>query len=98
MPDRYRKKPIEIEARRLTPETIDSIKRWIGASARIHTDGVPLGAPIKLAINTLEGIMLADFGDFIVRGVQGEFYPVRDDIFAATYEPVEATGRTDDHA
>ncbi|MFJ9740834.1 hypothetical protein [Streptomyces sp. NPDC101166] len=83
---KFRKKPVEIEARQLTPETVDSIKRWIGASARIHTDGVPLGAPVKLAIDTLEGVMLADFGDFIIRGVQGEFYPCKPDIFAATYE------------
>ncbi len=85
---RYRKKPVEIEARQLTPETLYSIKRWIGA-ARIHTDGVPLGAPVKLAIETLEGVMLADFGDFIIRGVQGEFYPCKPDIFAATYEAVD---------
>lgn len=84
---RYRKKPVEIEARQLTPGTLDDIKRWIGASARIHTDGVPLGAPVKLAIDTLEGVMLADFGDWIIKGVQGEFYPCKPDIFAATYEP-----------
>ncbi|WP_121703366.1 hypothetical protein [Streptomyces sp. E5N298] len=85
---RYRKKPVEIEARQLTPETVHDIKQWVGASARIHTDGVPLGAPVKLAIHTLEGVMLADFGDFIIQGVQGEFYPCREDIFRATYEAV----------
>lgn len=84
----YRKKPVEIEARQLTPESLRDIKRWIGAPARIHTDGVPLGAPIKLAIDTLEGVMLANFGDFIIRGVQGEFYPCKPGIFAATYDEV----------
>jgi hypothetical protein len=83
---RYRKRPVEIEARQLTPGTIEDIKRWIGTSARIHTDDVPLGAPIKLAIGTLEGVMLADFDDWIIRGVQGEFYPCKPDIFEATYE------------
>jgi hypothetical protein len=85
---RYRKKPVEVEARQLTPESLRDIKRWVGASARIHTDGVPLGAPIKLAIDTLEGVMLADFGDWIIQGVQGEFYPIKEAIFRATYEAV----------
>jgi hypothetical protein len=89
-PNRYRKKPVEIEARQLTPETLKDIKQWVGPSARVHTDGVPLGAPIKLAIDTLEGTMLADFGDWILMGVKGEFYPCRDDIFRETYEPVDA--------
>lgn len=86
---KYRKRPVEIEARQLTPETVRDIKRWIGTSARIHTDGVPLGAPIKLAIDTLEGVMLADFGDWIIKGVVGEFYPIKADIFRATYEAVD---------
>lgn len=84
----YRKKAVEIEAVQLTPETLGAIKQWIGTAARIHTDGIPLGAPVKLAIDTLEGVMLAEFGDFIIRGVQGEFYPCKPDIFAATYEAV----------
>lgn len=86
---RYRKKPVEIEARQLTPESLRDIKRWIGAPARIHTDGVPLGMPVKLAIDTLEGVMLADFNDWIIRGVLGEFYPIKPEIFEATYESAE---------
>jgi hypothetical protein len=86
----YRKKPVVIEARQLTPETLKDIKRWVGPSARVHTDGVPLGALVKLAIDTLEGVMLANFGDWIICGVQGEFYPCRDDIFRETYEAVPA--------
>jgi len=45
--------------------------------------------PPTLHIDTLEGIMQAIPGDFIIRGVQGEFYPCKPDIFAATYEPAE---------
>jgi hypothetical protein len=41
-----------------------------------------------LHIETLEGTMTASPGDFIIRGVQGEFYPCKPDIFAETYEPV----------
>ena len=37
-------------------------------------------------IETLEGTMRADHGDYIIRGVQGEFYPIKPDIFEATYE------------
>jgi len=45
------------------------------------------GSGIEIA--TLEGVMRADVGDWIIRGVAGEFYPCKPDIFAATYEPVE---------
>lgn len=83
----YREKSVVFEARQLMPETLKDIKRWIGPSAHIHTDGVPLGALVKLAIDTPEGIMLADFGDWIIQGVQGAF-PCNPEIFAATYEPV----------
>ena len=48
----------------------------------------PLG---ELSIPTLEGTMRANPGDWIIRGVKGEFYPVKPDIFAATYESVEET-------
>lgn len=43
----------------------------------------------RLMIATLEGIMWADLGDWIIRGVQGEFYPCKPDIFAATYDSIE---------
>ena len=41
-------------------------------------------------INTLEGVMRGNEGDWIIRGVTGELYPCKPDVFAATYEPVEA--------
>lgn len=44
--------------------------------------------PFGYAIDTLEGTMIAAPGDWIIRGVQGEFYPCKPDIFEATYEPV----------
>jgi hypothetical protein len=43
----------------------------------------------KVAIKTLEGTMDADVGDWIIKGVQGEFYPCKPNIFEATYDPVE---------
>lgn len=44
----------------------------------------------RLAIHTLEGTHFVDFGDWIIRGVKGELYPCKPDIFEATYEPVES--------
>ncbi len=41
----------------------------------------------RMLISTLEGVMRADLGDWIIRGVQGEFYPCKPDIFEATYVP-----------
>lgn len=43
----------------------------------------------QLLIHTLEGLMVANPGDWIISGIKGEFYPVKPEIFAATYEPVE---------
>lgn len=86
---KYRKKPVEIEAHQLTPQTLKEIKAWIGPSAHVHTEGIPLGDPVKLAIVTLEGTMFADFDDYIICGVKGEFYPCKPDIFEETYEVAE---------
>ena len=94
---KYRKKPVEIEARQLTPETREAISQWLnnGKSGASDNKGTLLawyydsnGAD-ELYIETLEGVMVAEDGDFIIRGVQGEFYPCKPDIFAKTYEPVE---------
>ena len=81
----YRKKPVVITAWRVpacgeepSPELLELVLEndWCG-----DDDG--------LYINTLEGDMLARPNDYIVRGVQGEFYPCKPDIFEATYEEVE---------
>ncbi|GHE84325.1 hypothetical protein GCM10019059_45480 [Camelimonas fluminis] len=80
----YRKKPVEIEARQLTPDSHQSISLWV-ASAGYNV----MRAVTGLVIETLEGDMRADYGDWIIKGVSGEFYPCKPDIFAATYEPVE---------
>ncbi len=47
----------------------------------------------SLTIRTLEGVMRADIGDMIIRGVKGEFYPCKPDIFEATYEPADQDGK-----
>lgn len=50
----------------------------------------------NLMIRTLEGDMRAEYGDWIIRGVQGEFYPCKPDIFERTYEPVETPALSPD--
>lgn len=81
---RYRKKPIEIEA-----------VQWIGEQNCAEAFGfLGLEHPedeldhSEIHIDTLEGTMTAQQGDWIIRGVAGEFYPCKPDIFAATYEAV----------
>jgi hypothetical protein len=76
---RYRKKPVVIEAVQLDEDNIEAVAEWCEAAA-VGDQGV--------YINTLEGQMRAGFGDWIIRGVKGEFYPCKPDIFAATYEEV----------
>lgn len=98
---RYRKLPVEIEAVELTWATWGEVCELIGPfpegmrgvyldSEGNVCDDFPGGdAQIGLLIPTLEGTMLARQGDMIIKGVAGEFYPCRSDIFAATYELVE---------
>jgi hypothetical protein len=83
-PQRFRKRPVVIEAMRFTPETGAEVWEW--ASSKPMKDAA--GKVIGLRIYTLEGDMKADFGDWIIRGVKGEFYPCKPDIFEATYEAV----------
>ena len=76
----YRKKPVIIEAHRYTRTGLDAerVAKWCGGNRT--NEG--------LEIPTLEGTMRADYGDWIIKGVKGEFYPCKPDIFAATYEAV----------
>jgi hypothetical protein len=77
---RYRKKPVEIEAQKFGRACGQSVANWCGGR------WLPMADLIE--IPTLEGTMTATLGDYIIKGVQGEFYPCKPDIFAATYEPV----------
>jgi hypothetical protein len=78
----YRKKPVVIEAQLITPETVGDVAGWCGGEVK----GLDYGNAVF--ITTLEGVMRADDGDYVICGVQGEFYPCKPDIFAATYEAV----------
>ena len=81
---KFRKKPVVIEAMQfLNPLTGVNIAAWCGG--RYVEDAM---GPCIL-IDTLEGQMRADPEDWVIKGVKGEFYPCKEDIFAATYEPAE---------
>lgn len=85
---KFRKKPVEIEARQFTEESALDVLAWIRSDGRRKAN--LLGSPPALGIVTLEGEMRADLGDWIIRGVQGEFYPCKPDIFEETYDEVSA--------
>jgi hypothetical protein len=88
---RFRKKPVEIEAMQLGSENGGEIVVWInGQGGDASMRGGPSGGSRggSVLIETLEGTMQASVGDYVIRGVKGEFYPCKADIFDATYEPV----------
>lgn len=84
----YRKKPVVIEAVRFTGDNFDEVAEFVMVrNGDQEVSGQGFGDP-HIVIYTLEGEMRADPGDWIIRGVKGEFYPCKPDIFEATYEPV----------
>lgn len=79
---KYRKKPVVIEAVQWTGDTKPEIEEFFKNFQGWWFDGVG-----SIAIETLEGIMRANPGDWIIKGINGEFYPCKNDIFEKTYEP-----------
>jgi hypothetical protein len=92
-PVRFRKRPVVVEAMRFTAETCRAVHEWVGDD---HDGGLPADDPdndcsqhlIEYDIPTREGRMTAEDGDWIIKGVEGEFYPCKPSIFEATYERV----------
>lgn len=83
---KYRKKPVVIDAMQFTQETKDEIFYQFVTCRKYpahDADGNP-----TLRIETLEGVMTATLGDWVIKGIKGEFYACKDDIFQATYEAV----------
>ena len=85
---KYRKKPIVIEAIQWTGERTEKINNHLLNSSREVTFGNEY-VNHCIFIHTLEGVMRADVGDWIIEGVKGELYPCKPDIFDETYEKVE---------
>ena len=78
MPSTYQKKPVEIEAVQWTGDNIQEVIQFAGDHVEYLYD--------TLRVFTLEGPVTASVGDYIIRGVKGEFYPCKPDIFEMTYE------------
>lgn len=84
---KFRKKPVVIEAKRVSVEHLYDVAEWCGGG--VKGESLP-HVQRCIDIQTLEGEMRADMGDWIIKGVKGEFYPCKPDIFEVTYEAVEA--------
>ena len=87
----YRKRPVEVAAVRWDGGNGAEIAEFVGRDGKIEerpVAGPGRGLRPGIVINTLEGDMTATVGDWIIRGVKGEFYPCKPDIFEATYEEV----------
>ena len=85
----YRKKPVIIDAIHWNGIAFSiPIPEWFAEPWMNKTIDRDPEDKMKLKIKTLEGVMTADAGDWIIRGVKGEFYPCKPDIFEATYEAV----------
>jgi hypothetical protein len=84
-PRRYRKKPVVVEAVKVTRVSAFAAEKWCNGRV-IYT---PTGKVTGIDIATLEGVMTANLGDYVIKGVKGEFYPCKPDIFDATYEAIE---------
>lgn len=81
MINKYVKKPVVVEAIKYDGTNKVEIQEFMDRYLDDTQDG-------QLKIETLEGIMLANIGDYIIKGVSGEFYPCKPDIFEKTYEKV----------
>lgn len=90
---RFRKRPVVIEAIQYRPDipNCNAVATFMGMPDGDYCDNEDRHDQASWMIDTLEGTMEASPGDWIIRGVQGEFYPCKPDIFDATYEPVEGT-------
>ena len=92
---KYRKKPLVIDAVQWTGLNLEEVKTFAKGSldVEIFDTGWKVGVvkpSVKITIRTLEGDMIVNSGDYIIKGVGGEFYPCKPDIFSKTYEKVDA--------
>jgi hypothetical protein len=83
---KFRKKPVVIEASQYLPDAPVALPE--GVCTKFGRKG-STAHPLNAHVHTLEGPLTVSSGDFVIRGVAGEFYPCKPDIFWQTYEPVE---------
>lgn len=86
----YKKKPIIIEAIKWTGHADSTIRVSNFVGQELELTGSVWTNDAVLIIPTLEGNMNASMGDYIIKGIKGEFYPCKPDVFVETYEPVDA--------
>lgn len=89
---KFRKKPVVIEAVQWLGNNQDELLNFVGSDDKIYWSTEQISncdCSSVLIIKTLEGNMTALIGDWIIRGIQGELYPCKPDIFEKTYEKVE---------
>lgn len=93
---KYRKKPVEIEAHRFDGSSTSAgqIKKWIETGVFRESEISTRDSGRTIEIPTLEGVMVSSAGDMIIKGVKGEFYPCKPDVFAASYDLVEGETRS----
>lgn len=85
---KYRKKPVVIEAIQWTGDNWNEIGGFIPVPETTMGEKFPSDDHWRIYIDTLEGRMTCELNDWIIKGVKGEFYPCKPDIFEATYEKV----------
>lgn len=91
---KYRKKPVVVEAVRWTGSNLEEIRNFVGGDLieecvqLFDTKRELKKILASIAIDTLEGTMRVDYGDYIIKGVNNEFYPCKPDIFKQIYEEI----------
>jgi len=93
LPQKFQKKPLVIEAMEITSATVDAVRNWAGQNVVVPSPVLEstednLGG-VYYQVHTLEGTITCVSGDFIIKGIKGEVYPCRRDIFLETYEIVK---------
>jgi hypothetical protein len=86
---KYRKKPVIIEAVQVLPENINKLNALTNGGSRDATYYWEDGKLNHIVVKTLEGSMIANINDYLIKGISGELYPCKPDIFDKTYELVE---------
>ena len=82
----YRKKPVVIEAIQFNGKNAEEIEQWSNNNVKAGPASEDTSTRDYLEIETLEGTMTAQLNDYIIKGVSGEFYPCKPDIFEKTYD------------
>lgn len=86
---KYRKKPVVIEAIQLQQYNIAEVLTFLGTAIHTWQEHKETHAN-RILIETKEGVMAAEQGDYIIKGIAGEFYPCKADIFEKTYDSLSS--------